>query len=122
MWWLHYNIAYSRLVDSIPSNSDLKNEPDASLREAIVRKQSIESRYGLVRLEVQQGRIPALVRFDWPFARDERTAIEKSRTTLANDKLYEGFLPIGKYMIDGKFFEVASGLEIQEIVVAPLEN
>ena len=116
------NIAYARLQEAIPSGSNLENEAEPNLREAILRKTSIETRYGLVKLEVQQGRIPALVRFEWPFARDERVCIETSRTTLGEERKYEGFLPIGKYMIDGKFFEVSPGLDLLDLVISPPEN
>ncbi|MBT3220781.1 MAG: hypothetical protein HN348_16985, partial [Proteobacteria bacterium] len=81
----------------------------------------LEARYGRVSIAVGDGRVPALVRFQMPFTREERKSIEYGRETLAKEQQFEGFLPVGRYMVDGQFFDVVPGNNIQEIVVGEMD-
>lgn len=114
--------AYVRLSAAIGDRDSVSANSKPDIKDALLRLQSIEQRYGRVSLEVQSGRIPALVRFDWPFPREERVAIEVGRVTLAKERVYKGFLPIGKYMIDGQFFEIDPGNTSTDILVKSPEN
>jgi hypothetical protein len=114
--------AYQRLKEAIGEREAGSDQTDLAIQDALVRMQSIDARYGRVSIQVQEGRIPALVRFNWPFAREERVSIELVRETLGKDKEYQGFLPIGQYMIDGDFFIVEPGITPQEFQIKRLEN
>jgi len=72
--------------------------------------QTLESRYGVVQIDVEAPRIPALVRAgQMPFSQQERESIVAARETVASERVFRGLLPIGRYMIDGEFFEIAPG-------------
>jgi hypothetical protein len=114
--------AYTRLASAVGDRTTINSESPAEIKDAFIRLENIELRYGRVSIEVHDGRVPALVRFDWPFAREERVAIELGREVLGRDRVFQGFLPIGKYMVDGLFFEVAPGVEGQDIQVIPHEK
>ena len=117
------NAAYDRLSSAVGGIDPTAPQEDRAIADAIVRKTSIENRYGRVSIEVMVGRVPALVRFEWPFAREERVCIENGRSVLADARTYSGFLPIGRYMVDGHFFEVTPLAEAEAetltIVVKP---
>jgi len=114
--------AHSRLTQAVGDRELLDEQASAEIKDALARIESIEARYGRVDIQVHDGRIPALVRFDWPFAREERVSIEIGRETLGKEKALKGFLPIGKYMIDGHFFEVSPGNTVQDLQIKPLAN
>ena len=111
------NAAYERLAAAVEGVETVGEDTDPAISDAFVRKESIENRYGRVEIEVKAGRIPALVRFEWPFPREERVCIELGRTELAKNRNYSGFLPIGKYMVDGHFFEVKADGTVQNLVI-----
>ncbi len=77
----------------------------------------LDAAYGLVKIEVSSKRIPALVRPEMPFAMDQRKAIEVAQAMLAQEHSFQGVLPLGRYMVDGVFFEVVIGTEALTIEV-----
>lgn len=77
----------------------------------------LDAVYGLVQIEVSAKRIPALVRPEMPFAMDQRKAIEVAQALLAEERAFQGILPLGRYMVDGVFFEVVAGPEPIEVEV-----
>jgi hypothetical protein len=49
-------------------------------------------------------------------------SIEFGREYLAKNSEFRGFLPVGRYMVDGQFFEVVPGVDVQEIEVGQYEK
>lgn len=77
----------------------------------------LDAAYGLVEVRVSAKRIPALVRPEMPFAMDQRKAIEVAQALLAEEREFQGILPLGRYMVDGVFFEVVAGPETVKVEV-----
>jgi hypothetical protein len=115
--------AHERLAQAVPEGFD-PSTPDADpvAKEALLTLRGMELRYGNVTLLVAHGRIPALVRPQMPFTREERMSIEFGREYLAKNSEFRGFLPVGRYMVDGQFFEVVPGVDVQEIEVGQYEK
>ena len=118
-------LAHSCLSAAIPPDYDPEvagEEAPKGVQEAYRTLKGLEGRYGRVNITVGAGRVPALVRFQMPFTREERKSIEYGRETLASERQFAGFLPVGRYMVDGQFFDVAPGNDIQEIIVGTLDE
>ncbi|MEZ4318976.1 MAG: hypothetical protein R3F61_15790 [Myxococcota bacterium] len=99
---------------TLPLKVDTDSESGQSARAAY---EQLRTRYGRVGITVHKTRLPALVRVgEKPFSKTEREAIERGQKSLSVSFHYEGLLPVGRYMVDGEFFEVAPG-EIHEVKV-----
>ena len=99
---------------SLPDEVDISSESAVAARAAYVQ---LLQRYGRVAVKVERGRLPALVRLGAkPFSKTEREAISRAQAGLAAGFVYEGLLPIGRYMVDGEMFEIKAG-ELSELEV-----
>ncbi len=99
---------------TLPEVVDTDSESGQSARAAY---EQLRTRYGRVGITVHRTRLPALVRVGTkPFSKTEREAIERGQKALSAKFEYEGLLPIGRYMVDGEFFEVTPG-EVSEVKV-----
>ena len=76
--------------------------------DAAQQLEHMRQRFGKVELKVGKGRLPALVRFEMPFAPEERDLIVAARDEVRKQREYSGLLPVGVYMIDGDRFEVVN--------------
>ena len=76
--------------------------------DAAKQLEHMRQRYGKVEVKVGKGRLPALVRFEMPFAPEERDLIVAARDEVRKNREYTGLLPVGVYMIDGDRFEVVN--------------
>ena len=110
--------AHRRLVRAVPDYKTANRDAVSGVRAtALSTLDAIEGRYGHVEIEVSPDRVPGLVRFEMPFTREERKAIEFARVALKDAYKLQGFLPVGRYMVDGTFFTVEPGAEVQRITV-----
>ncbi|MCB9676159.1 MAG: hypothetical protein H6737_13645 [Alphaproteobacteria bacterium] len=99
---------------TLPEVVDTESESGQAARAAY---EQLRTRYGRVGITVHKTRLPALALVSAkPFSKTEREAIERAQKALSVKYEYEGLLPLGRYMIDGEFFEVAPG-EIQKVRV-----
>jgi hypothetical protein len=99
---------------TLPEVVDTESESGQAARAAY---EQLRTRYGRVGITVHRTRLPALVRVgSKPFSKTEREAIERGQKALSADFEYEGLLPVGRYMVDGEFFEVTPG-ETSEVSV-----
>ncbi len=105
-----------RVMDAASAPDD---EAAAQARaEAASALNRIETRYGPVSVSVGEGRNPVLVRPHAPFAPDERVAVERAVRLVAEDRMFRGLLPVGRYVVDGKEFEVVAGRAWLPVVIA----
>lgn len=103
------------VLKTLPESVDESVDPGAAARAAF---EALRSRYGRVEITVEKGRLPALVRVgEKPFSATEREAITRGQTMLSDHMRYVGLLPLGRYMVDGEFFEVKAG-ELQSLTVS----
>lgn len=103
------------VLKTLPESVDESVDPGAAARLAF---DALRSRYGRVEIVVEKGRVPALIRTsEKPFSATEREAIQRGQKLLVDDLRYAGLLPVGRYMIDGEFFEVKAG-ESHAVTVA----
>lgn len=68
---------------------------------------NIQTRYGQVNIKEKKGELTK--EGGLPFAPDERAALEKGAEAVKANGKFEGYLPIGKYTLGGKTFEVTAG-------------
>ena len=98
-------VCMDRLELAVTTEDQGPQEEQAKL-DAANQFEHMRQRYGKVELKVASGRLPALVRFEMPFAPEERDLIVSARDDVRKDREYKGLLPVGVYMIDGERFEV----------------
>lgn len=111
--------AMDRLALAVDACDEASAAADPSWQEAKRGLDALRSRYGKVDISVVPPRLPALIRYDPPFAVQEREAIARAREQLSQSRAYVGLLPVGKYMVDGLAFEVETGAELLRIRVVP---
>ena len=83
-------------------------------REALV---VLERRFGNVEIHVKGKRLTALIPAKPPFAPDAKAAIERYHVVVSANGTFEGWLPIGSYLLDGTPVEVVPGGVRKLIVV-----
>lgn len=86
---------------------DTLDEADPEVVAARGALEALRSRYGRVSIVVDAKRLPILIRMGAkPFSSTEREAITSAQSHLSQRFVFEGPLPVGKYMVDGQMFEV----------------
>lgn len=110
-------LARQALVRASTAEVGTDAEQTQARDQAIEQLSALDAAYGPVKIVVSAKRIPALVRPEMPFAMDQRTAIEVAQALLAEQRAFEGILPLGRYMVDGVFFEVVPGTEVLKVEV-----
>ena len=68
---------------------------------------NITTRFGEVAIKEKAGDLAK--EGGMPFAPDERAALEKGTAAVKKNGKFEGFLPLGKYTLGSKTFEVVAG-------------
>jgi len=103
------------IENTLPEVVDVDSESGQAARAAY---DQLRTRYGRVQITVHKTRLPALIRVGAkPFSKTERGAIERGQRSLSARFEYAGLLPVGRYMVDGEFFEVQAG-EVYEVKVS----
>lgn len=111
--------ALERLELAVAAKPSEDAADDPFWQEAKQNLETLRARYGRVEISVVPPRLPALVRYDPPFAVQEREAIARAREQLSETRAYSGLLPVGRYMVDGMIFEVQAHGEPLALHVAP---
>ncbi len=89
----------------------------ADVNEAVT---DVLSRFGQVKLLVETRTAPTELGVEAePFALEARQAIAAARQALADDRRYEGYLPLGSYSLAGTRFQVHANEGALAIVAAP---
>ncbi len=73
----------------------------------------LKTRYGQVDIKKQKKGERALKAVVNPFAPDENRAIEFASTTVADHGKFEGWLPVGEYLLGEQKFTVVSGKTVK---------
>lgn len=110
-------VAMDRLALAVAAGTDAAADP--VWQQAKETLEALQARFGKVDIVVVPPRFAALVRYDPPFAAQEREAIEVAREQLRTTQVFKGLLPIGKYMVDGLVFTVEPNAELLQVKVAP---
>lgn len=78
----------------------------------------INQGYGRVKITVEPGRKPKLEAESMPFEARPRASIEHATSELASQRRFTGWIPVGRYTIDGTGFSVEAGGYWKEIAIA----
>ncbi len=112
----HTHQAQIRLQRAMTVNPSAPVERD--LLEVKRTLDEINQGYGRVRITVEPGRKPKLEAESLPFEARPRASIEHAASELASQRRFTGWIPVGRYVVDGTAFSVEAGAYWKEIAIA----
>lgn len=114
---------YERLQQALAvapeTDPDTGEDPKPRIQESL---DAIDQAYAKVEIRGDARRRPVLSREEMPFAPDQRSAIERAQTVVAETGSFKGMLPFGAYVVGEQAFEVEQSPEWTLITVGKVKN
>lgn len=100
---------YERLTQALAVapevDADTGEDPRPKIQDSL---DAIDAAYAKVEIRGDPRRRPVLSRPEMPFAPDQRSAIERAQTVIAETGSFRGMLPFGDYVVGEQEFTVSS--------------